>query len=265
MSVKDVNTGGVNQASKGLSPVRVFTVNTLPGVQSAQSTTDTVSVESPATDRPSVAQQRLRGKINRAIEATNVASGAVEDLGRILGGIEGIVEQVSSNDLPPQRVAILEKEANNLRDQLVRTADVSTSDGVKPLAGDSIRLELEETLGKTLEIILPDSARSAFGIGDVSLSPKDFILDTVARVEEARRSIEQLRGQLDSGISSIRTAVSVLEVASQNVEASQTTVRDVDDALDLARLAKGGIQEDPKDAIGSVGDLTKSAPELLKT
>jgi hypothetical protein len=82
-------------------------------------------------------------------------------------------------------------------------------------------------------------------------------------VVEARRSIDQLKSELDTGITSIRTAVSALEVASQNVEASQTTVRDVDDALDLARDAKGGIQGDPSEAIGSVGDLAKNAPELL--
>ncbi len=272
MDVKDVNGAKAGSVGQSLSPVRVLTVSTLPGLTEVQPSEADSSIESSDSvtvaeenSRPTVSQQKLRSRINTAIEATNVATGAVDEIGRILGGIEGIIEQVSSEDLPPQRVAILEKEARGLREEIVKAANSATTTGTKPLAGDKIRLELEETLGKTLEIILPDKATVALGLKEIGLSPKDVIINTVARVQEARRSLEDLRTQLDSGVVSIRTAVSALEVASQNVEASQTTVRDVDDALDLARDTKGGIQGNPSGAIGSVGDLAKNASELLKS
>ncbi len=261
MAVKDVN-GGNTPGPVSLAPVRVLTVNTLPGLQTSEQPADSVTVSSDA--RPSVAQQQVRTRINRAIEATNVAASGVEEIGKILGGIEGIVEQVTSGDLPAPRIAILQKEANTLQQELVKATNVSTSDGIKPLAGDPIRLELEETLGKALEILLPDRSKDTFGLGSVGLSPKDVILNTVAKIEEARRGIEQLRSQLNDGSLALRSTVAAVEVASQNLEASQTTVRDVDDALDLARGTKGEIREDPKGAIGSVGDIAQNATVLLR-
>jgi hypothetical protein len=162
-------------------------------------------------------------------------------------------------------LAKLEKEARGLRDEITRVAQVSTSEGVKPLAGDTIRLELEETLGKALEIILPSDAKDAFGLNDINLSQKELILDTVAKVEKARRGIEQLRGSLDHGLDSLRTTVAALEVASQNVEASKTSVRDVDSALTLAVNTKGEIRDDPAGALNSVGgSIFKNAKGLLE-
>jgi len=263
MAVKDVNTnkGSSSPAQVGLKPAKPLTLNSLPNLQTTLKT-DAVSI-SQVEGRPTQQQQQVRQKLNRAIEAANVATGAVADLHNILGGIEGILEQVSAPNVPAPRVAILEREAKGLRDELAKTAQAATSDGVKPLAGDSIRVELEETLGKALEIVLPDDAQHAFGINNINFSKRDLILDTVAKVEEARRGVAKLRERLEQGVGTLHTTIAALDIANENAEAAQTSVRDVDQAVKLARNTRSDIRQDPSGALNSLGDIGKKATDLL--
>jgi hypothetical protein len=260
MAVKDVNT---NQPVGATAPQsgRGVTLSSLPTAH-APADSDSISLSSKEV-RPSLVQHQLRTRLNKAIEAANVATGAMENISRFVGAIEGILEQVVEDEVSPARVAKLEGEAKALRDEILKAAQAKTSDGLQPLAGDPIRIELEQTLGKALEVILPDDAKAAFGIGHIDFSAKDLILDIVAKVQSAKQGIESLKNQLDGGTASIRSTVAALEVAFENAEASRSSVRGVDDAVNLARDTKLEIHEDPSAALESVGEISNGSAEGL--
>ena len=261
MTVKDVQSVNLQRAQSEAPSVRPLTLSSL---NTSKVQADSVLLRNDGTLRPTQVQQQVRAHINEAIDATNVASSAVDDISKLISGISGIVEQVNGQDLPPQHVAILEKEANQLKDEIARAAERSSSSGIKPLLGDKITVQVEETLGKTLEVILPDNAKEAFGLGTIQFSPKELIVNTVVSVEKARQGIEDLRKKLADGVDAVRTTVLAFDVAQQNNEASQSRVRDVDQALALAGDTKSEIRRDPDNALASVGDIAQQAPELLR-
>lgn len=256
MSVSDVKRGSISELTAvGVREVRAPSKTAAgPSDQSD----DTVST------RPALFSQRSRLKLNSAIEATNVATQAVDDIGRFINGIEGIVEQAGSENLPPQRKEILEREAGELRNEILKAAQRSTGDGVRPLSGDKIRIEVEETLGKALEVILPDTAKDAFGLNDIQLGTKELIVRTVTSIEKARESIEALRSKLSEGQNAIERTVAAIEVARENLEASSVSIRDVNEALKVAHDTREGIRGAPGEAIGSIATLSDQAADLLR-
>lgn len=209
--------------------------------------------------------KHINSKLNEVIDAVNLASNATADIEKLVKSISGIVEQVDAGNLPANRRGILEDEANQLVSEIKVKAEVETEAGVKPLGGDKIRLELEEKLGKQLEVILPDTARNAFGIGRIGLSQKDAILQTRATVEAARLRLEELRSAVTDGQKQLEHTVNTVDVALQNSEASSVSVRDVDQALRLASDTKSAVSKSPEAAIGSIGRLRASALELLES
>lgn len=257
MTIKEVEIRGLPQAPE--SPVHPIDSAAIRADASIYSETDGVITEQ--SSRTTVAQQKALLKVNDAIEAANIASGAVTDIERLFNGIQGIAEQITKGDYNPQRVSVLEKEAQNLRDEIIKAADRSTSSGVKPLAGDTIRVEVEQTIGKALEIIFPDDARDAFGLGDIKFSPKEVIINTITSIERARQGIDELRHKFEEGEGTLKSAVLAIDIAAQNDYASRNNVRDVDAAVTLAYDTKGDIKGNPSEALHSVGDIHQ--PEEL--
>ena len=206
----------------------------------------------------------LRSKINQVISAVNLASEATSEIARLVKSIGGIVEQVEDGKLSEPRAKILEKEANELVKEIRKQASSKTSEGLKPLAGDPIRLEVEEKLGKSLDLILPDSAKDAFGLSNITLSKKEAIIQTRVKVEEAEAGVEKLKKAVDETKSRVTKSVTEFDVAIQNKEASQVSVRDLDQALTLASRTSISISVNPEGALSSVGKLDESVLGLLK-
>lgn len=229
-------------------------------VASKGTSTSPVSVETTIKQDPRV---DLRSKLNEVINVKNVANDATNQISRLVKSIDGIVEQVKTSELPEQRKNILELEANQLVDEIKKTANAPASNGIRPLTGEKIRLEVEERIGKTLEIILPDDAKNAFGIGNISFSTKDSIISTIASVEEALQSINKLREAVEISGKDIENTATSIDVALQNSESAATSIRDLDEALKVASETRTGIGNDPSTALNSVGELDSKALNLL--
>jgi flagellin-like hook-associated protein FlgL len=255
MSVVEVKRVSASALQNTASPVE-------PRASSPLSSSDPSTVDS-IDVRPAIFSQRSRLRLNASIEATNVAASALDDITRLVAGIEGILEQASSPDLSTARREKLSDEANDLRNEIANAAARSTSDGVRPLSGDKIRIEVEETLGRALEVILPDDARTAFGIHDIRLDTKELIINTATSIQKARESIETLRKELRSGVAAIEQTFATVEVARENREAASVSIRDVNEALRIAFETNEGIKDSPEEALGSVSQLQVEAAAKL--
>ena len=206
----------------------------------------------------SVVGNDARTKANSAIEIVNIANEATEKIGALLKSVSGFTDQAPS--LSADRRKLLEGEAASVVHAIRATALASSSSGVRPLAGDEIRLQIEETLGRSLDVILPDDATRAFGLGKLEFSTKESIISTRASIEMAKQSFERLRIQVGEAVQNVREANGALDIAIQNTEASGNSIRDVDVALKLTGSTKSLIRELPDAALASIGE---SDPKFL--
>lgn len=204
-----------------------------------------------------------RSKANQAISVVNLAEEATAEIEKLVASIDGIVEQASTPAVPTQRRQVLEREANQLVDEIRKKARVATSDGTKPLAGDKLNIPATGG-GDQTEIVLPDTAQNAFGIGKISLDQQSTIGQTRAAISRARDQLEKLKGAVKDSKVDLKESVDAIEVALQNTEAAGASIRDVDQALKVAGDTRLGIARNPQGALNSVGQLRSDALELLK-
>ena len=201
--------------------------------------------------------------LNDIINVTNIAVKATDEIESYVKSLSGLVEQAETPGQFP-RINLLENEANQLVDAIRTTANSANYNGTRPLAGDTISSDVKDPLGEALKFILPDTAASSFGLGQINFSTRDFIVNTRAAVENARAQLDELRKSLDDAVSNVRETTTAVDVATQNSEASQSTVRDVETALNLIGRTRDLIGENPDEALGCVGNLDHPAGKAAK-
>ncbi len=266
MDVKDVQSvktqisKGSTAQSKGATQQRALSRLTAEKVDISRA--EPVSLNVQERTKPSGAQE-TRKKANDVINALNLVSDTTQEIDQMVQSLAGIAEQAASGALSESRISVLEQEADNLVREIKQRVETRGPQGENPLGGDPIKLEVEEELGKTLEVILPDTAKDAFGLQDVSLSPAENILRTRASIDSARQRLESLKEAVERSKSEVVEVVNAVDVALQNTEASSASIRDVDAALELSGKLRGSIDSQP-DAALNANNFTEASLELLK-
>lgn len=262
MDVKDVARVAVTPVKSQSSPVNLQRAASALSADSRVIARESapVKIDSAAPRSP---KKDALDAVNKVISAVNVAQEATTEIDKLLKSVDGIVRQASEREPTPQRIDALEREAKELVSEIRKTANNAVSEGVRPLLGEEVEVEIE-SLDKALELILPEGAGDGFGLREIALSKKDAILQTRVAVALAREQLEGIRGSIDKTKEAVSNVLTTLEVASQNTEAAATTVRDVDQAVAVVGQASLDIKADPKLAIESFKGLQEKSLELLK-
>lgn len=199
-------------------------------------------------------QHEVVAKLNQTISTLNVAVEGTNQIEKLFGSIEGLVEQ--SETATPEQLKLLEAEGSNLVDAISGVALKKAENGKQPLAGDAIELQVERSLNKALSIILPDDAKHAFGLSGISFTPAENIMATRQAVARAKAQFAALQSHLDKAVESVKGSVSTIDVTLQNVEASRTSVRALQNAIELTSTTSDEIAKDPETALESIGTVS---------
>jgi hypothetical protein len=260
MDVKDV---GKRVVIGALSPIP------LQQATRAKGTAATNSVPKPevqlkgANNIPASVSADLRKNLNEAISSLNVASDATTSIANYLSSIDGFIEQ-AQGEVSPQRKQALESEANQMVDEIKRTAREVSSAASAPIPDDQVRKQVEETIGKTLDVLIPEERGKKDGLQPISFSRKETIIQTITNVAKARARIDDMRKAMQQSNETLKGAVLSYEIAQQNTEASKASVRDVDAAAKLAGAAETKIFSNPATALDAIGDVSPKALDLVK-
>ncbi|MCB0311181.1 MAG: hypothetical protein KDD42_08095 [Bdellovibrionales bacterium] len=267
MDVNDVKkTTAKGQATQSQSAVRksLRPSNSLNSAQVLQQSQEIVTLSLSNSNTESLKETKVRSGANQLISQMNLSSQAAGEIEDLVKSLDGIVQQATQSELPERRLAALEKEAKELVGKINEVAQTTSASTSTIKVDDDVRAEIEQRIGKTLDAILPDNPDELIGISEISLSPKDSIINTIANVTAARERIEGVRRTIDQTRGAVGAIVAALDVAAQNSAASEASIRDVDQAVELASQARIGIFEDPGAALESVGDLDSRSLGLLK-
>ena len=260
MDVKEVRAEKAEVKPTAVEPSPTSELEQAPASESVNA--DIVSVS--ASVREDSAQTNdNRAKINSVISVVNVAAEATAEITKLVESIGGIVEQVSDESVPDNRRSALEQEANQLVEEIKKTVRAESSNGVRPLAGDKVRVEVEQKVRKSIEIVLPDLTKDNLGLSAVHFSPREAIIQTKVSIETARQRLNELQKNLDATRTKVVTTADELDVALQNKASSETSIRDIDEAFTAADSAHKSIAKEPGTALGSVGNIKDKALSLL--
>lgn len=214
-----------------------------------------VKVEKRKPSEYSKSQER----INQVISSLNVADEAAQEIDKLVKSVSGIVEQVDRPALSDTRKVALNNEAQDLVKEIKKQADVNvlsfqdTPEGVR-------KVEIAKKIEQTLKALFHDGANSAFGINDIKLDRKESIIQVRTNIAVARERVEHLRSQVTEAKKFVEASLTELDVAQQNAEASEVSIRQVEDALSLATTTGRFISRSPEQATAA----NKVGPDALR-
>jgi len=207
---------------------------------------------------------QVRKEANQIIAAINVAAQATEEIDKIIKSISGIVTQADNENIPDKRRLALQSEANTLVAEINHRVQGAISGPVNPLLGEPIKLEVTREIGRAIEVNLPQHARDLFGLGPIDLSRREMLGSLHLALRKAQEQLQELKSAVGESRQSVESVLNEVDVALQNAEASQVSVRELDEALQIAKSAKSGIADNPHKALSSYTGFSKRALSLLE-
>ena len=192
-----------------------------------------------------------RLKANALISRVNVAVEGTDKIGKILKSISGIVDQ--ADDAPAPLKEKFDREAKGLVKEITNIALSSTKNNFAPIVKDKYRDEVEDTIGKTLDVIFPGSAKTAYGLDAIELSTKETIISTRSTIAKAVAEYEELRQKVAKSVEDVKAFSASVDDVAKTKESLQPSVRVVDDAIKLTGGARTSIRQGPAEAIASIG------------
>jgi len=214
------------------------------------------------------------------ISYIEVAEGGLNEVSNILIRMRELATQAASDTLGPRERSFLDKEFTQLRDEVGRIIDSTEFNGTKVLtpgegdrpiqifvgasnrgrdaAGDLpdidkdndpdvLTIKLDE-LGSLKDAIdqVRDKAMSIMPdptavIGAQDLGPDGDTATLFSRLDSAQNSIASYRATLGSVQSRLNSTINNIDIASENMAAAQSRIRDVDYASETAKLTQGRI------------------------
>lgn len=205
---------------------------------------------------------RVNGFPNDIINAINLAADAANEVEGLVRHLDGIIQQVSASDISALHLESLEREARETARALATRRLAPLEVGISaPLEGP-IRSELESSLEKSRQFLDTGRATSEFDIGEINLSTPASIEQTQASISTARRRLDEMRAHLEESRSVLRR-VFAAEVAAENSRAATATIRDLDQAVELAARTGTSLLGNHTAALGAFSKLSDGSLKTL--
>ncbi len=181
--------------------------------------------------------------LNQAVSSVRVTAEMVGRVERVVKSFQGVVEQ-REKEPQPHRKERLEKEAKSLISALESDYEVKS---------EKIKIQAEEILGESLELILPELTADKLGLKSVSL--KDTIVEIRKKVDQALFAIDGAKEELSKVEKEVRDVIVRTEVAKENIEASKASLRDVNAAAVQSSKVASNILSEGSNALEAVSEI----------
>lgn len=186
---------------------------------------------------------------NDGISLVQTAEGGLNEVSNILIRMRELSVQAASDTLGEQERLLLDKEYQELVDEVDRISASTTFNGTTVLNGQSGRGTLDFHVGAyageqnviKFDADATDASASGIGIAGLSVETKDDAKGAIADVDAAITQVSELRSSLGAIQSRLQSTVSTLEVQTINQDAARSAIQDVDVASETSILASSNI------------------------
>lgn len=201
--------------------------------------------QAPLRDKVTVSNQQSNQyvSLSQAVSTVRVTAEMVGRFERVVKSFQGVVEQ-REKEPQPHRKERLEKEAKSL---------ISALESDYKVKSEKIKIQAEEILGESLELILPELTADKLGLSSVSL--KDTIVEIRKKVDQALFAIDGAKEEVSKVEKDVRDAIVRTEVAKENREASKASLRDVNAAADQSSKVASSIVSEGSNALEAVSEI----------
>lgn len=143
------------------------------------------------------------------------------------------------------------------------TAASNMNINVKDMGAMVIQLGGDE--GQTVDLYIPEVTSRTLGIGYLDTDTTDGCEDAIKRIDDAITKVSKIRAKLGSSENRFTSAVSSLEVTSENMTAALSRIRDVDMAEEMTNYTQLNVlQQAGISVLGQSNQLPERVLQLLQ-
>jgi flagellin len=185
---------------------------------------------------------------NDGISMIQTAEGGMNEIGNILTRFRELSVQGSSDTVGDVERGFIDKEMQQLKQEIGRIAAATEYNGLKVLNGGGDVFEIQVGSHNN-----PDEDRIGFdtgkinvsldhlGVGDINTIDKESSRSNLAIVDEAMKTLLSNRSELGALQNRLQSTINNLGVYDENLTGANSRIRDTDLALESANLAKSNI------------------------
>lgn len=184
---------------------------------------------------------------NDGISFTQVAEGGLTEIGNIMIRLRELAIQASSDTVGDKERGFINKEAQSLRSEVDRIANVTNFNGTPLLNGEGHALQFQVGINNTKNDLITFDTRehdvraSTLGIEGIDFSNIDEARDAIDKVDKGMSVVLSARASLGAMQNKLHSTVNNLGVAKENLAEARSRIADTDVATEASELVQKNI------------------------
>lgn len=207
-------------------------------------------------------QQAVRNA-NDGISFVQVAEGGLNETQSMLTRLRELAIQSSSDTVGEQERQFTNMEYQQLKSEIERIAKVTNYNGTNLLDGSGGSLDFQIGTGNNGSVDRIsykaeniDSRIESLGVENLDISTKDGAQESLSIVDNAILKVSGQRAELGALQNRLQSTTNNLEVSTENMQASNSRIRDLDFANESANNARINILEAAGTAVLAQANLS---------
>ncbi len=185
---------------------------------------------------------------NDGISMVQTAEGGLNEISNIVVRLRELGIQAASDTVGDTERSFLNKEVQQLKEEMQRIASVTTWGSTKLIDGSGTSFDFQVGIfnNEVEDRISYDASQTnatldALGLGDLDYSTKEGAQSGLAQLDVAQTSVNGLRSNLGALQNRLTSTIDNLGVQEENLSAANSRIRDTDMAQASAELTRNTI------------------------
>lgn len=185
---------------------------------------------------------------NDGISMVQTAEGGLNEIGNIVTRLRELGIQAASDTIGNTERTFIDKEVQQLKNEMQRIASVTTWGDTKLLDGTSPVFDFQvginnDDFNDRISFNASENVATldALGLSGVDYNSKEGAQTALAELDKAQENVNRMRSNLGALQNRLTSTVTNLGVAEENMSAANSRIRDTDVAAESAELTKQNI------------------------
>lgn len=199
--------------------------------------------------------EKLRGQVGglnaastnaqNGISLIQTAEGALNETHNILQRMRTLAVQSANDTNTSTDRALVQEEVAQLTTELTRISTATQFNGQNLLDGTlntgGLTFQIGANAGQVLNVTIAGSGASALGVATVSVSSHANASAAITAIDSAINTVSTNRAKLGATQNRLEFTVNSLNVAAENLAASESRIRDTDMAKEMTSFTRSQI------------------------
>jgi len=177
--------------------------------------------------------------IQGGINLIETADTGLDVQSQAISRVRELAVQASNGTLNDDQRAAINAEAQELVGLIDQTAQETSFNGIRPLEAGTGEVALDAQGDVSVEF--EESTVQSLGLDSIDLSTQQGAQDALAALDAAAEQVNTNRANLGAQQNSLSTSIAVRETETENLEAAESAVRDLDVGREFVERARNEI------------------------